>query len=164
MGVAMRGAWKRHASRASLLLHAGAWRHKAFNIFAALIFLAGAITPLGHQARAKEAAAASAAQLQTLLGVSADELNAFICHHEDGGTSELPSDEESQLCKEHCALFLALQHHTPAFIPDGLAWPAHGGIAIAAPFAYGAALKTGQEPAAQGRPRAPPASLDIAIA
>jgi hypothetical protein len=137
-------------------------RHKAFTIFAAFVFLIGALTPLGHQAKAKEAAA-SAAQLQTLLGISAEELGASICHNEDSGTSDLPGDEQSQLCKEHCALFLALQHHTPAFMPGGLAWPARGGIALAAPFAYRAALKSGYEPVGQARPRAPPASFDTAI-
>jgi hypothetical protein len=145
---------------------AGAPRHKSsafFNIFAAFIFLIGGITPLGHQASAKEAAAASAAQLQTLLGVSAEELGAAICHQENGSTSELPSGEESRLCKEHCALFLALQHHAPAFMPAGLAWPAHGGTVIAGPLAYDATPKAGQEPAGQARPRAPPASFDTAI-
>jgi hypothetical protein len=158
MGVRMQGAREKRASRAPLLLRASSWRHKAFNFFAALIFLTGAITPLGHHARAKEAGAASAAQLQTLLGVSAEELGASICHHEDGGTSELPSDEESQLCKERCALFLALQHHMPAFLPGGLAWPARGWAAFAAPFAYRTALEAGPGAAAQGRPRAPPAA------
>jgi hypothetical protein len=140
------------------LARAGAWQHKVLSFLAAFVFLAGAITPLGHQAKAREAAAGSAAQLQTLLGVSAEELGASICHHEDGSASELPSDEESQLCKEHCALFLALQHHAPAFIPGGLAWPVRGQTAAAAPFAYGATLKISSEPAGQARPRAPPAA------
>jgi hypothetical protein len=158
MGVRMQGARKKRASRAAVLPYAKAWQDKTLKIFAALIFLIGAAAPAGHQARAKEAAAATAAQLQTLLGVSAEELGASICHHEDGGTAELPGDEGSQLCKERCALFLALQHHMPAFMPDGLAWPAHGGIAVAAPLAYRAALKTGHEPPGQRRPRAPPAA------
>jgi hypothetical protein len=162
MGVWKQGAPRKRTSRAAVLLCAAVWRHKAFNIFAALIFLTGAITPLGHQARAKEAPAASAAQLQTLLGVSAEELGASICQHEDGGTSESPDDEEARLCKGHCALFLALQHHMPAFIPGGFAWPARGGAA-AAPFAYRKAPKAGREPASQARPRAPPDSFDTAI-
>jgi hypothetical protein len=163
MSVRTQGIGRKRASRATALLCAGAWRHKAFTIFAALIFLTGAIVPLGHQARAKEAAAGSAAQLQTLLGMSAEELGASICHHEDGSTSELPSDDESQLCKDHCALFLALQHHAPAFVPGGLAWPAGEKIAVAAPFANRAALKASSKPAGQGRPRAPPASFETAI-
>jgi len=160
MGVRRQGARER---RAAILPHAPVWRDKALKIFAALIFLTGAITPLGHRARAKEAAAASAAQLQTLLGVTADEFGTSICHHEDGDASQLPSGEDSQLCKEHCALFLALQHHTPAFILGGLAWPARGRATVAAIFAYRAPLRAVHEPAGQGRPRAPPASFDTAI-
>jgi hypothetical protein len=160
MGVRMRGAREKRASGATALLCAGARQHKTSNIFAVLILLIGAIVPLGHQARVKEAAAAEAAQLQILLGVSAEELSASICYHGDGG---IPDDEESRLCKEHCALFLALQHHMPAFMPRGLAWPARGRIVVAAPVTYRAALKAGHEPAEQARPRAPPASFDIAI-
>src|SRR5215472_13337337 len=141
MGVGTQTARKERTNRAAVLRHAEVWRHKALRLFAALIFLTSAVAPFEHQARAKEAAAASTAQLQTLLGVSAEELGASICHHEDGSASDLPSDEESRLCKEHCALFLALQHHAPAFIPGGLAWPARVRIAIAAPFADRAVLK-----------------------
>jgi hypothetical protein len=163
MGVTAQWARRKSADRAHSLLCAGDWRHRALNIFAALVFLTGAIVPLRHHARAKETATATAAELQSLLGVSAEELGASICHHEDGRTSELPGDEESRLCKEHCALFLTLQYHTPAFIPDGLAWPARGRISVAAIFAHRAALKAGREPEGQARPRAPPASFDTAI-
>jgi hypothetical protein len=159
----MRGAKEKRANRAAGLLSDEAWRDKALRIFAALIFLIGAAAPFAHQARANEAAAATAAQLQTLLGVSAEELGAFICHYEDSGTSELPGDEDSELCKAHCALFLALQHHMPAFLPGGLVWSVRGWAAFAAPFAYRRTLKANCELAEQARPRAPPASFETAI-
>ncbi len=123
----------------------------AVSFFSALILLFGVLVPSWHQARVGELA-----QLQVLLGEQAEALSVSICHHEDGGTSDLPGDDGSPLCKKPCPLCLALQHHSPAVAPRGIAWPAYTGIAVAAFVPHRTELRAARSTAEQGRPRAPP--------
>ncbi|MGO9544333.1 MAG: hypothetical protein ACLPPF_06010 [Rhodomicrobium sp.] len=142
---------RKRARRASGTLR----RQGAASLFAALVLLLGAIVPSWHQARAA-VAAAELAQLQLLFGAQAEDFSTAICHHEDGGTSDLPDSDGSRLCKEHCLLFLALQLHAPAVAPRGIAWPAHTGVALASFVPQPAELRATREIQNQARPRAPP--------
>jgi hypothetical protein len=146
------------AYRTAHLLRARICGRNLIQLFAALVFLLGALVPSWHQARAKEAAPDGVAQLQSLLGLTAEELQTVVCHQEDGSGPDLPDRDEARLCKGHCALLLASQHHAPAFIPDGLAWPARHLIAATAFNTDRCPFKAGREPFGQGRPRAPPFS------
>lgn len=154
--------WQRHLAGGTRayctghLLRARACGRNAIQLFAALVFLLGALAPSWRQAWAKEAVPDGVAQLQFLLGLTAEDLQAAICHQEDGSTPDLPDRDGARLCKGHCALLLAAQHHAPAFMPDGLAWPARRVIAAATFNPDRCPFQAGLQPFGQGRPRAPP--------
>jgi hypothetical protein len=148
----------RRACRTQHPLRARTRGRKAIQLFAALVFLLGALAPVWHQARAKEFAPDGVVQLQSLFGLTAEELRAAVCEHEDGSAPDLPDRDGARFCKRHCALLLAAQQHAPAFMPDGLAWPARNAIAAAAFSPNRCPLKASRELFGQGRPRASPLS------
>jgi hypothetical protein len=158
MGLQGHLAGGRRAYRTAHPLRASLYGRNAIQLFAAFVFLLGALAPSWHQAQAKETAPDGVAQLQSLLGLTAEELQTAVCHHEDGNTPDLPDGDAARLCKGHCALLLAAQHHPPAFVPVGLAWPARRMIAATAFNRERRSFNTGREDLWQGRPRAPPLS------
>ncbi len=136
----------------------GVCRRNAVSLFATFVLLLSAIIPSWHATQRPAASASALAELQVLLGDGGEASAGFICHHKDGGTSDLPGDDGSPLCKKPCPLCLALQHHSPAVTPRGIAWPAFTGIAVTAFVPHCAELEAGRSTAEEGRPRAPPSA------
>ena len=126
----------------------------AVSILGAFLLFLGSLMPSWHQASATVPASSDVSQLQLLLGVPLEELEASICHHSDGNTSGLPAQNQSQPCKK-CPLCMAF-HHLPT-VPHGGVESAEYGPSGPTPFLpYCSDLTHIREMMGQRRPRAPP--------
>jgi hypothetical protein len=145
---------RRGASCAASCMRAWASPQIAVSLFSALLILANAAVPYWHAAQKAQAwasaIAAPPAMRHAAMAAGVD------CPLHNAGTGRQKDGDKAPASKKPCPLCQALQFFSPGVTRPGFAFLPCAPLAVAAFVPHRVELKTGQDIAEQGRPRAPP--------